>query len=98
MTSIRIDLDRGGISDLLASSGVQSDLAARAANVAQVASSRGIRVEDVTGGAGEVALPINVVDASNSKRARLLVVADHPAGLAVEAKHRLLVSSLDAAR
>lgn len=98
MTSVRIDLDKSGISDLLASSGVQSDLAARAARIAQVASSRGIRVGDTTGGAGEIALPINVVDASNSTRARVLIVADHPAGLAVEAKHRLLVSSLDAAR
>lgn len=95
MTSVRIDLDKSGIRSLLASSDVQRDLDARAARVAQVASSRGIRV---SGDPGDSELPIKTVSAGNAKRARALVVADHEAALAVEAKHRLLVSSLDAAR
>lgn len=94
MTTVRIEINRQGIADLLASAGVQSDLDARAARVAQTATSRGITVSD---GSGEIALPIASYPAEDATRARALVVAEHAAGLAVESKHRLLVSSLDAA-
>jgi hypothetical protein len=52
----------------------------------------------VDGIPGDEKPPIYQVDARSSSRARALVVLDHPAGLAIEAKHRLLVGSLDAAR
>jgi hypothetical protein len=91
---VRIDVDYDGIVDLLNSSGVADDLRRRAEQVADAARSRAPMVD---GTPGDVPLPIEVVDAS-TERARFLVVADHAAGLAVEAKHRLLVGSLDAAR
>lgn len=94
--SVTIELDRGGVGDLLASAEVQDMLNDKAEQVANAARGRGVMVGGET--AEDVPLPIVVVPAGNTKRARTLVVADHPAGLAVEAKHRLLAGSLDAAR
>lgn len=94
MTTVRIELNKQGIADLLTSSEVQRDLDARAARVAQAASSQGIRVSGVP---GDELLPIVAYSAGDSSRARAIVVAEHAAGLAVESKHRLLGSSLDAA-
>lgn len=92
---VRIELDRSGIRALLSSSDVQSMLNVKADAVAQAAQQRGVMV---SGDPGDVALPITTADAGNSSRARALVIADHEAALAVEAKHRLLVGSLDAGR
>lgn len=97
MPSVRIDLNRDGIRALLADGDTQRMIESRAEAVANAARSKGIVVGEWSGGGG-TPLPIEVVNAGNSKRARALVVADHEAGLAVESKHRLLVSSLDAAR
>lgn len=93
-SSVRIELDRNGVGDLLRSSEVQSMLMRKAEAVKSAALGRGVTVN---GPAGDETLPIEVVDAG-SDRARALVTVDHPAGLYVEAKHRLLVGSLEAAR
>lgn len=95
MGSVQIVLDGGGIRDLLGSEEVARMLRDKAEAVADAARNRGVLVD---GRPGDVPLPVEVVDASSGTRARMLVVSDHPAGLAVEAKHRLLVGSLDAAR
>lgn len=95
MTVARIELNRDGIRDLLASGDVQRMLDDKAQAVADAAKRQGITVDGVP---GSEALPIGVVQAGSSSRARALVVVDHPAALAVEAKHRLLVGALDAAR
>lgn len=95
MPSVRFDLDYGGIVDLLTSDGVAAMLRDKADAVANAARSRGVLVD---GHPGDVPMPVQVVDASSSSRARMLVVADHASALAVESKHRLLVGSLDAAR
>lgn len=92
--SVHIEIDGDGIMDLLGSAEVADMLRTKAEAAAEAARSRGVMVD---GTPGDVPLPIEVVDAS-SDRARMLVVSDHAAGLAVEAKHRLLVGSLDAAR
>ena len=94
MPSVQIVPDLDGIVELLGSDEVDDMLEGKAQAVADAARSRGILVDGVP---GLEPLPIEVVDASSSDRARRLVVADHAAGLAVEAKHRLLVGSLDAA-
>lgn len=95
MVSIRIELDRAGVGELLRSDGMQAVLDSKAEAVANAARGRGIRVE---GTPGDVLLPIITRRARSSTRARSVVAIDHPSGLAVESKHRLLVGSLGAAR
>ena len=94
MTRVHVELDGPGIMGLLSSPEVEDLLRTKAEAVADAARSRGLMVD---GKPGDVALPIEVVKAT-TERARYLVVADHPSGLAVESKHRLLVGSLGAAR
>lgn len=95
MATVRIELDRDGIRQLVGSSEVQAMLERKAQQVADAASSRGVMVG---GDPGDVPVPVVVKAAGGGRRARALVVLDHEAGLAVESKHRLLVGSLDAAR
>jgi hypothetical protein len=95
IASVQLKLDYYGVRALLRSDDVQADLHRRAEAVATAARSRGIMVE---GEPGDRPVPIDVQDAKGGTRARCLVVIDHPSGLAIEAKHRLLVGSLDAAR
>lgn len=95
MPSIRIQMDRAGVGDLLKSDAVQQMLNRKAAAVAATARSR---APMVNGEPGKVKLPIESRPARTGSRARAIVEADHPAALAVEAKHRLLGGSLDAAR
>lgn len=91
---MRVELDRAGIGKLLTSSEVQSMLDDKAGRVADAARAQGVTVgwDDTT------PVPIVTESTGGSTRARALVITDHEAGLAIEAKHRLLVSSLDAAR
>lgn len=85
---VQIDLDYGGVGDLLGSSEVQAMLMQRAEAVAAAARGRGVSTDD-----GPV--EIEVIDAG-TERARALVAVNHPAGMTIEAKYRLLGSSLDA--
>lgn len=98
MGSVRIELNGDGIRELLGSDGVQAMLTNKAEAVAEAARSRGITVGPTGDGSGEVRLPIEAKATGTAARARAIVVSDHPAALAVEAKHRLLGGSLDAAR
>lgn len=91
---VQVVLNGSGMRELLGSPEVEAMLQRKADAVANAARSRAPMVE---GTPGDQPMPIDVVNAS-SDRARYLVVADHAAGVAVEVKHRLLVSSLDAAR
>lgn len=95
ISSVRIDINTAGIGELLSRSETQEMLDDKAEDVAEAARSI---APDVEGEPGMIPLPIGVVDAGTSSRARALVTIDHPSGLAVEAKHRLLVGCLDAAR
>jgi hypothetical protein len=94
LSSFRIELTRNGLREYLASSEVEAMLARKARAVAQAAEARGIKVEGEPG----IPVPIEVASRSGGSRARASVYIAHPAGLAVEAKHRLLGGSLDAAR
>lgn len=90
-TSVRITLNSPGIRALLTSNEMQQAMEQVAGDVAQRARSRGIMVE---GEPGDVPLPIVVVDARGRTRARALVMVDHPSGLAVEARDRVLAGAL----
>lgn len=91
----RVRVHRRAIRDLLRSEGVQEVLGRKALAVADEVEAAGIRVEGVP---GRIALPVTVTVVAGSERARARVILDHPAGLAVEAKHGILTSSIDAAR
>jgi hypothetical protein len=90
-TSIRLELNSAGMKALLTSAETQRMIEATAEDVAQRARGRSVSVE---GDPGEVQVPIDVVKAHGGTRARALVVLDHPAGSAVESKHRVLGSAL----
>lgn len=93
--SIRIELNGAGIRSLLGSGDVRSMLEGKGSAVKSAAESRAPLVSDGSG--GEIKLPIKM-SSGGVKRARVTITSAHPAGTAVEAKYRLLVSSLDAAK
>ncbi|MFF1820393.1 hypothetical protein ACFVWG_24015 [Kribbella sp. NPDC058245] len=93
--SIRIELNRAGVGELLKSEAVQQMLNRKAEAVAAAARSRAPMVD---GDPGKIPLPIETRADPTPTRARAIVEADHPAALAIEAKHRLLGGALDAAR
>lgn len=95
MAQVRIQLNGPGIRALLASPEVRTMVERKATQVQEAAQRQAVMV---AGTPGEEALPVSVVPLHSGTRARALVSIDHPSGLAVEAKHRLLVGSLDAAR
>ncbi len=80
---------------IMKSEGTRVLLHRKAEQVAARVRSAGILVEGVP---GDVELPVRVSSDIGPTRARAQVSIDHPSGLAVEAKHRILGSSIDAAR
>lgn len=95
LSGTRVELVEHNIDELLQGEGVKQMLLRKGEAVKAAALAQGIMVG---GEPGDSVLPIVVVEADEADRARVLVVNAHPAALAVEAKHRLLASSLDAAR
>lgn len=91
----KVDINPDGIRELLRSADVEADITRRAEAVASAARSQNIRV---SGEPGADELPINVRVHRGPNRVSARVAVDHPAGLAVEAKHRLLGRALDAAQ
>lgn len=91
----KVVLNEAGLTEILRSREVLADLERRAERVAAAAAAVGVRV---SGDPGADELPIKVTSRIGSKRAVARVIVAHPAGLAVEAKHRLLGRAMDAAR
>lgn len=92
---IRFKHSRKGIGEILTRAETQDVLTAKGHAVADAIVSAGIRVD---GEPGDIALPVTVRTSGRGIRARTYVTLDHPAGLAVEAKHKLLATNIDAAR
>ncbi len=90
---VRVTLNRAGVRRLLTSAQVAAALGQVADRIADRVRSAGIRVEHEP---GDIPLPVDVHVHTDGGRARALVVLAHPAGAAVEAKHRLLLRSIDA--
>lgn len=88
--ALDVRLHSAEMAAMLRSDPVQAAVMAEAEKVAERARSAGILVE---GEPGDVVLPVEVTDARTS-RARALVSLNHPAGLATEAKHRILGGAL----
>lgn len=82
-----------GVKKLRGSREIDQDLERRAGNVAVLA-------ESIYGAIGEP-ITVDVLQSASDTgepRARVAVIARHPAALRIEAKHRVLGGSLDAAR
>lgn len=93
MARVRIEQDYGGIGQLLKSAEVRAMISERGSAIARAAEARGITVNN-----DSESLPVTQVDGIGGSRAYTLVILDHPAGAAVEAKHRVLGTALGAAR
>lgn len=89
----RLNVKTRGIERLLSLPGVEKDVGERALRVADEVEAAGQRVE---GRPGRVDLPVTVT-VTTSGRARARIILDHPSGQAVEAKHALLATAIDAA-
>lgn len=92
---VRFKHSRKGIGQVLRSAAVRQLLAGKADKVAEAVRSRGITVD---GEPGEVPLPVTTNVTGRGTRARAYVDLAHPSGMAVEAEHRVLGLSIDAAR
>lgn len=88
-TSVRIDLDGSGIRSLLRDSSLIEDAVNEVASRAEGLAA-GIMVD---GEPGSTSLPVTSEISTSGSRARGYVTVDHPAGMAVEAKHRVLGSA-----
>lgn len=88
--------DRSGLRALLRSSEVERDLMERGERVAAAARSAPWD-QHVSGVPGTEVMPVTVKSEPTPNRARVRVTLAHPSGLAVEAKHGVLLRSLDSA-
>jgi hypothetical protein len=90
----RVRVKRKKIRDLLQSDELDAVVLAKGQAVADLVVSKGIRVDGVP---GRIRLPV-VAKLASTGRSRAHVILDHPSGRAVESKHKLLASNIDAAR
>lgn len=95
-STVRIKVDHAGVGELLRSPRVRLLAERKAQRMAAAVRGAGITVHDLNPPYGEIPLPVKVVSAG-IKRVRVYVVIDHPAGTAVEARHRVLLASRTAA-
>jgi hypothetical protein len=98
--SIRVELNSAGIRDLLRSDEVAADIERRAHNVSDAADAAYamIPVGGRDKGDAPTHITTEVVTGASATRVHARVVAQHPAALAVEVRHRILGRAMDAAR
>lgn len=94
MSTTRVVLNHAAIGELLKSHEVEAVLMAKAEAVKSAAESLNVQVNR---GVDRGPMPYEIVSDPSESRARVYVVAAHPAGLAAEAKYGALTSSIDAA-
>lgn len=92
---VRIKLNRKGVGEVLHSANVEGELHYRGLRIAEAVEAANIRVD---GDPGKEKIPVTVTTSGRGTRSRTYVTLDHPSGAAVEAKHGILVASIDAAR
>lgn len=96
--AVRFVRNPRGMVELLLSAGVRADLERRANAVKGAAESDASWDRQVSGVPGDESIPYRVVVERHGDRNVAQVRANHPAALAVEAKHRVLGRAIDAAR
>jgi hypothetical protein len=96
---VRIELNTEGIRELLLSERVSEELEVMGNRVSAAADARYAAIEvgarDVAGVPGHITT--KVIVGRGERRARIRVVAEHPAARAVEARDRVLGQAMDAA-
>lgn len=92
MTLLNLRLDHGGIAEILKSGEMASAVHGAAENIAQ-----GVQRVMVEGVPGKIPIPVEVRDYDGGDRVASSVSLDHPAGLAVQAKHGVLTAGAAAA-
>jgi hypothetical protein len=96
--TIRFVRSPAGMVELLLSPGVKADLERRANAVRDAAEADGSWDRQVSGVPGDESIPYRVRVERHGDRNVAQVSGEHPASLAVEAKHRVLGRAIDAAR
>lgn len=96
--TVRFVRSSAGMVELLLSPAVKADLERRANAVREAAESDGLWDQQVSGVPGDETIPYRVRVERHGDRNVAMVVGEHPASLAVEAKHRVLGHAIDAAR
>src|SRR3954451_22967398 len=96
--AIRFVRNSAGMVELLLSPGVKAHLESLGNAVRGAAESDGSWDRQVSGVPGDETIPYRVRVERHGDRNVARVAGDHPAALAVEAKHRVLGRAIDAAR
>lgn len=92
MSRARIKLDSRALEAILKSEEVRNELQDLAGEMKSFIEGHGIRVGDADGGKHEYDLPVTV-ESQTTDRAREVVGINHPAGMAVQAKHGVLTKA-----
>lgn len=90
----QVKLDHTALGEILKSTNVELELLKHAEQAKAAAEAAGVTVERGT----NRPMPYQVRSDPARDRARVFVIASHPAGLAAEAKHGTLRRALDSAR
>lgn len=96
MAGRKVTINRAGVAAVAKSGEMQSVISSLADEVAGNVRSQNIRVGDRDGGPHEDDLPVDVSN-TVTDRARSVVRLNHPAGIAVQAKHGALTRAAIAA-
>lgn len=94
MAAARLTLNHAAVGQLLKSARVEGALKSVAERVKANAEQAGVLVQR---GSEREPMPYSVLSSPSSTRARVYVVAAHPAGIAAEAKYGTLSKALDGA-
>ncbi len=93
---IKVKLDHAAIAARLKDSDIRAEIRGLAEDVKANVEAQGIKVGDRDGGKHEYDLPVKIYS-QTTDRARETVAIPHAAGIAVEAKHGVLVKAASAA-
>lgn len=88
-----ITINQAGLDEIMTGPLMQRALKEAADVVADNVRAQDIKVGDVNGGADEIPLPVETEVFVNGRSAEALVTINHPAGLAVQAKHGSLTKA-----
>ncbi|WP_182377892.1 hypothetical protein [Nocardioides sp. WS12] len=92
MARRRVKLNHRELEAILKSDDVRKELQDLAGEMKSFIEGEGIRVGDTDGGKHEYDLPVTI-DSQTTDRAREVVGINHPAGMAVQAKHGVLTKA-----
>lgn len=92
----KVQLNHAGIAAILKSGEMHSFIETATEAVAQAVRDQGIKVGAFKGGHGDIDLPV-IAKVITTDRAHGSVLINHPAGIAVQAKHGVLTKAASSA-